>query len=116
MKSLENLPKDTTLMLKYKSVFTNATKNEETYKELKRKNTKQYHEKYKNDETYKEKKRENARRYYQKQLEVMRQRVQDQKILLENDEPTRAMEELARFTPEERKRYDEWEKKEHTAS
>lgn len=47
-------------------------------------------------------------------LEAMRQRVQDQKILLENDEPTRAMEELARFTPEERKAYDEWEK-EHTA-
>lgn len=96
--------------------FHERHKNEIEYKELKRKNSKQYHEKNKNDETYKEKKRENARRHYQKQLEIMRQRVQDQKILLENDEPTRAMEELARFTPEERKRYDEWEKKERTAS
>lgn len=36
------------------------------------------------------------------------------KIVLENDDYKRAMEELARFTPEERKAYDEWEK-EHTA-
>ena len=56
--------------------------------------------------------REKYRQYYQnrKLLEAMRQRVQDQKILLENDEPTRAEEELKRFTPEERRAFDEWER------
>ena len=40
----------------------------------------------------------------------MRQRVQDQKILLENDESTRAYNELKNFTPEERRAFDEWER------
>lgn len=65
-------------------------------------------------EHYKQHKKINSK----KLLEAMRQKVKDQKILLENDEPTRAEEELKRLTPEERKAFDEWYKqwKERTAS
>lgn len=56
------------------------------------------------------------KRQNQRLLKAMRQRVQDQKILLENDESTRAYNELKNFTPEERRAFDEWERqnKEHT--
>lgn len=69
-------------------------------------------------EHYKQHKKFDKKINSKKLLEAMRQKVKDQKILLENDEPTRAEEELKRLTPEERKAFDEWYKqwKERTAS
>ena len=111
-------------------------KDNEEYKALKRAYAKRYYEKHKNDIVYLEKRRQwqresyakdpkkkirKTQKYYQEHKDYYRayyQRKRQEKLslLLENDEPRRAKEELARFTPEERRAFDEWERqnKEHT--
>ena len=77
-----------------------------------------YHKPLGNNERRLDRHNRKANNDYKKNRKRILQRQKDRyilkKILLENDDYKRAMEELARFTPEERKAYDEWEK-EHTA-
>lgn len=72
--------------------------------------SKKYNKEHKDEVAFKEKRRQYQREYYAKD------RKKQERLLLENDEPKRATEELARFTQEERRAFDEWERqnKKHT--
>ena len=69
------------------------------------------------NKTYYEKNRERkikkSKIYYQthkKERLEYQARYKKERLLLENDEPTRAEEELKRFTQEERRAFEEWER------
>ena len=107
--------------------YFQANKDKEEYKALKRDYQKRYYDKHKDEVAFKEKRRQYQReyyakdpnkkirrqkKYYQEHKDYYRayyQRKRQEKLLLENDEPKRATEELARFTQEERRQYDLWE-------
>ncbi len=64
-----------------------------------------------NGETREERRKKQVKEFYYRQ----KKKIEKKKVLFENDEKRRAMEELARFTPEERKRFDEWEVKQNVS-
>ena len=76
--------------------------------------SKKYKKEHKDEVAFKEKRRQYQRKYYAKDpkgyYKGYYQRKKQERLLLENDEPKRATEELARFTQEERRAFDEWER------
>ena len=74
---------------------------------------KKYYQEHKDKEIEYSKKYNKEHKGYYK---AYYQRKKQERLLLENDEPKRATEELARFTQEERRAFDEWERqnKKHT--
>ena len=94
------------------------------HKNIIRENAKRYYQRHKEEgkaysKEYRKKNiewvRERNRRYREKHREELREKARayyykrKQMLLTENDEPTRAEEELKRFTSEERRAFEEWE-------